>query len=255
MTADPATNSLVIQASQEGYATIAGVIEKLDIERPQVLVEALIMEVDVTDGTELGFNGLFRADQRRHRHHDRAGRRTARRRPRSAAAGRRRRRRRALPLVAELLPTDLRRRRGRQRRPRTARLIQGIIRAAAVGRRHQHHLRAAHPHLGQRGGGDPRRQQHPDHHQPRAGADHGGTADGVGPLDLRQRRAPGHRRDAARDAADHRGRQPAPRHLPGDHRHQQGAASRTSATSTRSASRSPAARSRTRWWWATARRS
>jgi general secretion pathway protein D len=60
VTADPATNALVIQASQEGYATIAGVIEKLDIERPQVLVEALIMEVDVSDGTELGFNSLFR---------------------------------------------------------------------------------------------------------------------------------------------------------------------------------------------------
>jgi general secretion pathway protein D len=60
VTADPATNSLVIQASQEGYATLAGVIEKLDIERPQVLVEALIMEVDITDGKELGFNGLFR---------------------------------------------------------------------------------------------------------------------------------------------------------------------------------------------------
>ena len=53
VTADPATNSLVIQASQEGYATIASVIEKLDIERPQVLVEALIMEVDVTDGSDL----------------------------------------------------------------------------------------------------------------------------------------------------------------------------------------------------------
>ena len=36
-----------------------------------------------------------------------------------------------------------------------------------------------------------------------------------------ERRAPGHRRDAARDAADHRGRQPAPRDLPGDHRDQQ----------------------------------
>jgi general secretion pathway protein D len=60
VTADPATNALVIQASQEGYATIAGVIEKLDIERPQVLVEALIMEVDVTDATQLGFNSIFR---------------------------------------------------------------------------------------------------------------------------------------------------------------------------------------------------
>jgi len=60
ITPDPPTNSLVIQASQEGYATLAHVIEQLDIERPQVLVEALIMEVDVTDGEELGFNGIAR---------------------------------------------------------------------------------------------------------------------------------------------------------------------------------------------------
>jgi general secretion pathway protein D len=58
ITADPATNALVIQASREGYDTIAEVIEKLDVDRPQVLVEALIMEVDVTDSEELGFNGL-----------------------------------------------------------------------------------------------------------------------------------------------------------------------------------------------------
>jgi general secretion pathway protein D len=60
VTADPPTNALVIQASQEGYAAIAAVIEKLDVERPQVLVEALIMEVDITDQQELGFNGLYR---------------------------------------------------------------------------------------------------------------------------------------------------------------------------------------------------
>ena len=60
ITADPATNSLIIQASQEGFNTLSQVIEKLDVERPQVLVEALIMEVDVSDGTELGFNGLLR---------------------------------------------------------------------------------------------------------------------------------------------------------------------------------------------------
>ncbi|MDH3525518.1 MAG: type II secretion system secretin GspD, partial [Acidobacteriota bacterium] len=63
ITADPATNSLVIQASQEGYATIQTVIEKLDIQRPQVLVEALIMEVDVSDSQELGFNGILRLVQ------------------------------------------------------------------------------------------------------------------------------------------------------------------------------------------------
>jgi general secretion pathway protein D len=60
VTADPPTNSLVIQASQEGFAALAAVIEKLDIERPQVLVEALIMEVDINDGRNLGFDGLYR---------------------------------------------------------------------------------------------------------------------------------------------------------------------------------------------------
>ena len=60
VTADPATNSLIIQASQEGFNTLKAVIEQLDVERPQVLVEALIMEVDVSDGTDLGFSGLLR---------------------------------------------------------------------------------------------------------------------------------------------------------------------------------------------------
>jgi general secretion pathway protein D len=60
ITADPGTNSLVIQASQEGYRTILEVIEQLDIPRPQVLVEALIMEVNVSDNEELGFNGIAR---------------------------------------------------------------------------------------------------------------------------------------------------------------------------------------------------
>ena len=60
MTADPPTNSLLIQASQEGFKTLSQVIDQLDIPRPQVLVEALIMEVDVTDSIDLGFSGLVR---------------------------------------------------------------------------------------------------------------------------------------------------------------------------------------------------
>ncbi|MEE2672191.1 MAG: type II secretion system secretin GspD [Myxococcota bacterium] len=56
LNADPATNSLVIQASKEAYETLREVIERLDIERPQVLVEALIMEVQVGDSLELGMN-------------------------------------------------------------------------------------------------------------------------------------------------------------------------------------------------------
>ncbi len=60
VTSDPATNSLIIQASQEGYNTLSAVIAKLDVARPQVLVEALIMEVDITDNEALGFNGFFK---------------------------------------------------------------------------------------------------------------------------------------------------------------------------------------------------
>jgi len=60
VTADPATNSLVIQASKEAYETLRNVIEKLDVSRPQVLVEALIVEVDVTDSLDLGVNAALR---------------------------------------------------------------------------------------------------------------------------------------------------------------------------------------------------
>jgi general secretion pathway protein D len=60
VTADPPTNSLLIQASQEGFNTLSQVIAQLDIPRPSVLVEALIMEVDVTDSIDLGFSGLVR---------------------------------------------------------------------------------------------------------------------------------------------------------------------------------------------------
>jgi general secretion pathway protein D len=60
VTADPPTNALVIQASQEGFSTLSQVVAQLDIARPQVLVEALIMEVDVSDGEDLGFSGIGR---------------------------------------------------------------------------------------------------------------------------------------------------------------------------------------------------
>ncbi|MFP8877488.1 MAG: secretin N-terminal domain-containing protein, partial [Myxococcota bacterium] len=59
VTADPTINALIIQASQEGYSTLLGVIQQLDIVRPQVLVEALIMEVTVTDGLSLGVSALY----------------------------------------------------------------------------------------------------------------------------------------------------------------------------------------------------
>jgi len=54
VTADAPTNSLIIQASAEAYATLAEVIEALDTRRPQVMVEALIMEVNANPATTLG---------------------------------------------------------------------------------------------------------------------------------------------------------------------------------------------------------
>lgn len=52
--ADKPTNSLVIVASPTDYETLKEVIEKLDVMRPQVLVEALIAEVSLTKSKSLG---------------------------------------------------------------------------------------------------------------------------------------------------------------------------------------------------------
>ncbi len=54
ITADKATNSLVIIASPQDYDTLKSVIQKLDIRRPQVLVEALIVEMDYNKSLQLG---------------------------------------------------------------------------------------------------------------------------------------------------------------------------------------------------------
>ncbi|MBE0616404.1 MAG: type II secretion system secretin GspD, partial [Proteobacteria bacterium] len=54
ITADKTTNSLVIIASPQDYETLKGVIEKLDIRRPQVLVDALIAEMSFEKALELG---------------------------------------------------------------------------------------------------------------------------------------------------------------------------------------------------------
>ncbi len=54
ITPDKATNSLVITASVEDFETLEQVIEKLDIRRKQVFVEALIMEVTTDKSKEFG---------------------------------------------------------------------------------------------------------------------------------------------------------------------------------------------------------
>ena len=54
VTADPATNSLIISAAPQDYTTLRAVIQQLDIPRRQVLVEAIIFEVSMTKARQLG---------------------------------------------------------------------------------------------------------------------------------------------------------------------------------------------------------
>jgi general secretion pathway protein D len=61
ITADKATNSLIIIASLNDYQTLVDVIRKLDIRRRQVYVEALVMEISLDKARDLGveFRGAF----------------------------------------------------------------------------------------------------------------------------------------------------------------------------------------------------
>lgn len=56
VSADKSTNALVIIASQNDYRSLLRVIEKLDIQRRQVFVEAVIMEVNLDRNSDLGIN-------------------------------------------------------------------------------------------------------------------------------------------------------------------------------------------------------
>ncbi|NTW59743.1 MAG: hypothetical protein HGA43_11325, partial [Nitrospirae bacterium] len=55
ITADKLTNSLIIVASAIDYETMKDVIQKLDIRRRQVYVEAAIIEMGLSKSRELGF--------------------------------------------------------------------------------------------------------------------------------------------------------------------------------------------------------
>src|SRR5207302_1441434 len=54
--ADPTTNALVCTAPPRIMRAVMDIVDKLDIRRPQVLVEAIIAEVDVDKSAELGIN-------------------------------------------------------------------------------------------------------------------------------------------------------------------------------------------------------
>ncbi len=57
--ADEGTNSLIITGDADEMAALEGVIMRLDIRRAQVLVEAIIVEMEMVDGQDLGLQWLF----------------------------------------------------------------------------------------------------------------------------------------------------------------------------------------------------
>jgi len=59
ITADPTTNSLIITAPDHIYNNLRGVIERLDVRRAQVYIEALIAEVSLSKGGEFGVQMAF----------------------------------------------------------------------------------------------------------------------------------------------------------------------------------------------------
>ena len=60
--ADVGTNSLIITADTDEMAALESVITRLDIRRAQVLIEAIIVEMEMTEGQELGLQWLFAND-------------------------------------------------------------------------------------------------------------------------------------------------------------------------------------------------
>lgn len=57
--ADEATNALLITAAGDSLNSLLAVVDRLDIRRAQVLVEAIIVDVSVTDNEEFGVEWLF----------------------------------------------------------------------------------------------------------------------------------------------------------------------------------------------------
>jgi general secretion pathway protein D len=56
VTADPATNSIIINASPHDHRVIVSLLEDLDLTRPQVFVEAIIVEISLERSRAIGFD-------------------------------------------------------------------------------------------------------------------------------------------------------------------------------------------------------
>jgi type II secretory pathway component GspD/PulD (secretin) len=186
ITADKATNSLIIIASLNDYQTLLDVIRKLDIRRRQVYVEAVVMEISLDKTRDLGaeFRGAFETGKdgavlggTNFNFQGNLNELLV-----SLAAGN------------PLLFTG------------TGLIAAGI--AGNVKRQHQHPFHAAPSHPGQQGGGDHRRRKRPVHHQPVAGLDQPRQCDQHGRTAGRGHHPPDH-------PAHQRERLRQPGHLPG----------------------------------------
>lgn len=58
ITADPSTNTLIIQSNRSDYEKIRSLIDSLDVKRRQVLVEAMLLEVSVDNTQTTGIDFL-----------------------------------------------------------------------------------------------------------------------------------------------------------------------------------------------------
>jgi general secretion pathway protein D len=56
ITSDPATNAVIVNASAQDYRVIRALLEALDIARPQVFIEAILVEASIDDTRALGFD-------------------------------------------------------------------------------------------------------------------------------------------------------------------------------------------------------
>lgn len=63
ITADKDTNSLVVTASKQDYEIVLNLLSKIDVQRDQVYVEAIIMEMLLNDSTNWGI-GYFQFDKK-----------------------------------------------------------------------------------------------------------------------------------------------------------------------------------------------
>ncbi|WP_394838258.1 type II secretion system secretin GspD [Pendulispora rubella] len=56
VSADKATNSIVVTSSMRDYASLRAVVDRLDLPRRSVFIEAVILDLSITRSNQLGFN-------------------------------------------------------------------------------------------------------------------------------------------------------------------------------------------------------